>query len=221
MIRITTYCITTQFLDILIKSLIDLPATITMKNCSDDLLESVPPSIFIINDFPDGLEVLQSIRKSDFLTPIIFVTNYVHPFTNEIKNSISGHNIIVEGYALERNLLPQLKVLIKTLSTLGKLPEIRFGNSVFNYVNREMVFADRRQVMTRREAEILKTLYLNRNNIVLRDDLIGRVWGKSDSSTQKSFSVYLCSLKKIIRRDESICIRTVRGRGYIFYMENS
>lgn len=215
MIRITTYCMKPHFLSVLLQSLAGLPATITIRHDSDDLLKGPPADMLFINDTPDEIVLVNQIRKSDPGTPVIFIKNEFGPYLPD-----SGNNIFINGNVSVTCLFPKLQALLNSYAVSSRQSEIRFGNSVFNYANRELIFENYKQLMSKKEAEMLRAFYLNRNNIILKDEIVRLVWGRNDMSAQRSFSVYLTNLKKIIRREESIAIRTVRGLGYIFYMDH-
>jgi hypothetical protein len=218
MIRITTYCIKPHSLGVLLQSLAGLPATITMRhNNADDLEKNSPADILFINGSHGEIDLPNQLSQSNANTETAEII---------IRNELGTHqpdsdlNVIVNGNATITNLYPNLQTLLHSYAGTLRQPEIRFRNSVFNYLKREIVFEDCRKVLSKKEAEMLRTFYLNRNNIVLKDEIVSRVWGRNDISANRSFSVYLTNLKRIIRDEESIAIRTVRGLGYIFYMDH-
>ena len=68
--------------------------------------------------------------------------------------------------------------------------------------------------LTNMESNILKILIINEGQVMNRKILIKKLW-KSDSFYKfRSIDVHISKLRKILKKDDSIKIRSIRGEGY-------
>ena len=69
-------------------------------------------------------------------------------------------------------------------------------------------------VLSHREAEILKRLCQNRNQIVNTQDVLLELWGDDSFFNSRSLHVFITKLRHKLSQDEQIRIVNVRGIGY-------
>ncbi len=90
----------------------------------------------------------------------------------------------------------------------------RIGSWTYDVKNRHLVSGDFSVRLTKKESGILYCLYQKRGELVPREALLLEVWGKADYYTGRCMDVYMCKLRKILSRDASVMIHSVRGLGY-------
>lgn len=96
------------------------------------------------------------------------------------------------------------------------------GNqTVFNVLRQELVSPDRNVKLGGREAEILRLLFVYTNEVVSKEQIHEKVWGKvfvSDTSVTKAVS----NLRKSLARFERLAceIKTVPKEGYVLVCES-
>ena len=85
---------------------------------------------------------------------------------------------------------------------------------MFNYEKRELVFKRSTQDLTSKEAELLKMLCENKNNILRRNLALTQIWGEDTYFTSRSMDVYITKLRNYLKNDRSILIENVHGVGF-------
>lgn len=92
--------------------------------------------------------------------------------------------------------------------------QFRLGEYVFDYNRQELHHGSGVQRLSQREADILKMLADNINNITPRKDMLLELWGDDSFFNARNMDVYITRMRKYLRHDESIQIVNVRARGY-------
>jgi DNA-binding response OmpR family regulator len=72
--------------------------------------------------------------------------------------------------------------------------------------------------MTYRETEVLHLLTLNINEVVQKDILLTKIWGKADFFNGRSLDVFITKLRKKLSLDPTIKIINCRGQGYKLFV---
>ena len=70
------------------------------------------------------------------------------------------------------------------------------------------------QELSHREAEILKRLCENRNQVVNTQNILLDLWGDDSFFNSRSLHVFITKLRHKLSKDERIRIVNVRGIGY-------
>ena len=164
----------------------------------------------------DGFEMVRRIRQTDKHTPVLFLT------------ARSAINDVVEGFELGANdylkkpfgmqeLIIRIKALVGkaylfTENKVGNRFEI--GSYLFDPVAQTLLHAGVKQELSHREAEILKRLCQNRNQIVNTQDVLLELWGDDSFFNSRSLHVFITKLRHKLSQDEQIRIVNVRGIGY-------
>lgn len=90
----------------------------------------------------------------------------------------------------------------------------RIGSWTYDVKTRHLASGDISVRLTKKESGILYCLCQKRGELVSREALLLEVWGKADYYTGRCMDVYMCKLRKILSRDASATILSVRGLGY-------
>ena len=67
-----------------------------------------------------------------------------------------------------------------------------------------------------REAELLKYLYVNRNKVIDRKEILNLLWGNDSFFNSRNLDVYMAKLRGYLKEDPTLEIITVKGVGYRF-----
>ena len=67
-----------------------------------------------------------------------------------------------------------------------------------------------------RESELLKLLYLNRDKIIDRKDILNLLWGNDSFFNSRNLDVYITKLRSYLKEDPALEIITIKGIGYRF-----
>lgn len=162
----------------------------------------------------DGFTMIRQIRKTDSLTPVLFLS----------ARSAAGD--VVEGFELGGNDylkkpfgLAELIVRIKAL--LGKV-SIRkeetscflVGQYTFDSITQTLLYCAEKQLLSNRESEILKRLCENKDHVLPSKDLLLDLWGDDSFFNSRSLHVFITKLRHRLSEDKTIRILNVRGIGY-------
>jgi Response regulators consisting of a CheY-like receiver domain and a winged-helix DNA-binding domain len=68
--------------------------------------------------------------------------------------------------------------------------------------------------LTSREALILQIFCESKDEMVKRKDLLEIFWERDDFYTSRSLDVFISNIRKALKDDETIEIKTIRGEGF-------
>jgi hypothetical protein len=97
----------------------------------------------------------------------------------------------------------------------GEESAVFIGSIVFYYAQNELQCGNSRVVITSRQAEILKLLAENQNQLVERDFILNEVWGDDSYSNSLALNVQITYLRRALNLDEKVSIEAVIKKGYI------
>ena len=147
----------------------------------------------------NGLDLAKEIRKKDFTTPILFMSakdddkDMIHAFCS------GGDDYIVKPFSVTELSLRMYALLRRSKPALveDNMPEtIRFGTFTFDYPNRVLCTENDQVNLTKKEADVLRMLAVNVNNVVKREKVLTDVWGENDYFMGRSMDVYIARLRK-------------------------
>jgi DNA-binding response OmpR family regulator len=166
----------------------------------------------------DGYSLAKDIRAIDTRVPIVFLT------AKSLKeDAIEGFNIgaddyITKPFSMEELLLRIKAILRRTESTSSKTSdqkEFMVGKYKFDYNHQTLVFkTGKAQKLTTKEADLLKLLCLNTNDILDRNFALKSIWQDDNYFNGRSMDVYIAKLRKYLKEDESVEIINVHGKGF-------
>lgn len=167
----------------------------------------------------DGFAVAREIRKLNKEIPIIFLTAKLMK-----EDRIKGFQIGCDDYITKPFSTEELSLRIeailrrtkkKTMFPLVEDSEIySIGMYTFDYSNMVLKSASGEQFLTRKEADLLKLLCLNKNKLVHRETALKSIWGGSDYFTGRSMDVFITRLRKYLKDDPRVSITNVHGTGF-------
>jgi DNA-binding response OmpR family regulator len=167
----------------------------------------------------DGFTLAREIRKVNKDVPIIFLTAKVLK-----EDRIKGFQIGCDDYITKPFSTEELSLRIdailrrtkkKTSFPMVEESEIfKMGIFAFDYSNMLLKSPKSEQYLTRKEADLLKLLCLNKNKLVHREIALKSIWGGSDYFTGRSMDVFITRLRKYLKEDSNIAITNIHGTGF-------
>jgi DNA-binding response OmpR family regulator len=163
----------------------------------------------------DGFTVAEEIRKIDCDTPIIFLTAKAMKEDKLKGFKIGGDDYITKPFSTE-----ELKLRINAvLRRSRRNPEHKnavytIGRYTFDYSNHILSLAQEDRQLTKREAELLRLLCQNMNNVLRRDLALKTIWGEDDYFMGRSMDVYITKLRKMLGGDPSVSIVNIHNTGF-------
>ena len=167
----------------------------------------------------DGFELVKRIRKSDRLTPVIFLT--ARPAVNDVVHGFEmGANDYLKKPFGMQELIVRIKALLGRACTLTQQPEqatrFNIGQYLFDAIIQRLthVPTGARVELSYRESEILRRLCLHPREVVTSQSLLLELWGDDSFFNNKSLHVFITKLRHRLALDPTLRIVNVRGIGY-------
>ncbi len=164
----------------------------------------------------DGFTIAAEIRKINTEIPIIFLTA-----KNMRDDVLKGYRIGADDYITKPFdtdvLIFKLKAVLKRQSGIQiKEPEFyQIGTYLFDFKLRTIEHENTKQKLSPKEAELLKMLCDNQNELLPRETALKKIWGNDGYFTARSMDVYLTKLRKLFSNDPSVEIRNIHGSGFM------
>ncbi|MEE9372082.1 MAG: response regulator transcription factor [Saprospiraceae bacterium] len=163
----------------------------------------------------DGFELAEKIRKLNSQVPIIFLTAKSLKEDKLEGLTIGADDYITKPFSIEELIL-KVQIFLKRKYVHSDENELNLEIGHFNldYANLTLRSADSEQVMTQKEADLLKELIKNKNNILKREEILERLWGKNDYFLGRSMDVFISRLRKHLKSDIRLKIENVHSVGF-------
>ena len=107
-------------------------------------------------------------------------------------------------------------ILRRTITTpVNKKDDYYYiGGYSFDPLKQMLVFTDQTIKLTTKESELLELLCKHGNDILERNFALKSIWIDDNYFNARSMDVYITRLRKYLRKDPSVKILNVHGRGY-------
>jgi len=170
-----------------------------------------------------GLDLAKTIRKTDHMTPIMFMSA-----KDDDKEKIHAYCSGGDDYIVKPFTITELSLRIYALLRRAKpklvnqeMPEtLYFGDFTFDYPNRMLCTPNDNVPLTKKEADVLRMLAINVNNVVKREKVLTDVWGENDYFMGRSMDVYIARLRKKLSEDKNVAIVNVHRMGFKLEVSN-
>ena len=166
----------------------------------------------------DGFTIADEIRDSDEDVPIIFLTAKTQ--TEDVVKgfSLGGNDYIRKPFSMEELIVRIQNVLRYRIEGPLKAPgdAAVVGKYKFHLNRQVLSNGTEERKLSYRESELLKLLYVNRNKIIDRKDILNLLWGNDSFFNSRNLDVYITKLRGYLKEDPSLEIITIKGIGYRF-----
>lgn len=171
----------------------------------------------------DGFALAEEIRRRDEHVPIIFLTAKAMKQDRIHGLSIGADDYMTKPFSIEELLL-KIEIFLRRSKYTGPLKStapVNIGNYRFDYRNLHLAYeGEEGETLTQKEADLLKLLDENRNNVVKRSYILETIWGKDDYFLGRSLDVFISRLRKYLSRDERIKVENIHGVGFKFRVDD-
>ncbi|HEY4099753.1 MAG TPA: response regulator transcription factor [Gemmatimonadales bacterium] len=173
----------------------------------------------------DGYTVCQTARREGRDTPILFLTAKGSGPDRIRGLEAGGDDYLPKPFQL-RELLLRVAAIIRRRTRYDAMtalePVVRFGDNEFDFRSfrgRSWDGAD--QILTQKEAMILKLLAARQGEVVWRDEILEKVWGDDVLPSSRTIDNFVLRLRKRFEPDPEhpVYFHTIRGIGYRFTSE--
>lgn len=167
----------------------------------------------------DGFSIAKKIRDTNTQIPILFLSAKSLK-EDKIKGlQIGADDYITKPYSIEELVL-KIEIFLRRSqvaifpTTLLPITTLGIGQYVLDYPNQKLNYLDTQQNLTHREADLLKMLVENKNQIVKRDIILKNIWGEDDYFLGRSMDVFISRLRKYLQHDANLRIENIHGVGF-------
>ncbi len=165
----------------------------------------------------DGYTLAKEIRAIDNKVPIVFLTAKSMK-EDAIEGFTAGaDDYITKPFSMEELLMRIIAILRRTEnkpSVSETKNEFKIGKYTFDYVHQFIEIEGTQQKLTTKEADLLKLLCLNANDILDRNFALKSIWHDDNYFSGRSMDVYIAKLRKYLKQDSSIELLNVHGKGF-------
>ena len=169
----------------------------------------------------DGFSLAEDVKRINKNMPIIFLTA-----KNLREDILKGYQIGADDYITKpfdtELLLYKIKAILQrsTVVEEDEQEHFKISNIEFDSVLRQLKVHDTEYKLSPKENELLKMLCMHRNDFMLRDLALRKIWKKENYFTARSMDVYIAKLRKLLKDDEGLEIINVHGEGFRLLVKN-
>lgn len=185
----------------------------TFKNGKFDLC-----ILDIMMPYKDGFTLAEEIRQLDKNVPIIFLTAKTMKEDKIRGFKIGADDYITKPFSTEELNLRIEAILRRTRQSLIASDQgvvFHVGKYTFNYSNQVLSGFGEERRLTKKEAEVLRLLCINKNKILRREIALKMIWGENDYFMGRSMDVYITKLRKFLEKDPDVNITNIHRTGFM------
>lgn len=165
----------------------------------------------------DGFTLAKEIRKLDADIPFLFLTakamqeDKVHGF------EVGADDYLTKPFSMEELLLRIKAILRRSQSEEDENKETAlytFGGYDFDYNRQLLCIGKKKQKLTSKEADLLRLLCQNMNNVLDRSVALNKIWYDDSYFNARSMDVYITKLRKYLKEDPTVELINVHGVGF-------
>jgi len=164
----------------------------------------------------DGLALAKAIRNIEPAIPIVFLTA-----KNQEEDIIEGFRTGADDYITKPFSMEELLYRIEAIfrrtggSVIRKDDELNhIGEYLFDNKRHLLLFNEQKINLTTKESELLELLYRHKNELLERNYALKSIWIDDNYFNARSMDVYITRLRKYLKKDMSVKILNIHGRGY-------
>jgi DNA-binding response OmpR family regulator len=161
----------------------------------------------------NGLELLQTLRKSGVETPVLMVTA-----KREMHDKVTGLESGADDYISKPFDFPEVVARIRSAIRRSKgkpMPVVEIADLAIDTNTRVAMRAGQALGLSSKEYDYLEYLALNHQRVVSRNELLDHLYSASYDFDSNIIDVYISNLRrKVDRGFDRKLIHTLRGAGY-------
>jgi DNA-binding response OmpR family regulator len=194
----------------------------TLFSTGKQAFEAYSPGLFdlcildIMMPEMDGISLAKSIRKSDPEIPVIFLTAKTQE-EDIIEGFKSGaDDYITKPFSMEE-LLYRIEAVFRrtTGKPVAKDESIcNIGDYIFDTKRQQLTIGEQQINLTTKESELLELLFRHKNEMLERNYALKNIWIDDNYFNARSMDVYITRLRKYLKKDPSVRILNIHGKGY-------
>lgn len=159
----------------------------------------------------DGFSIVKILRNESLRTPILLLTA-----KDSINDRVTGLDLGADDYLIKPFASPELLARIRVLLRGKGEQSEELGYGPIKMIEHDGYVNRKKLNLTVKEYQLLEFFILNKEQILLRDQIFNRIWGFSSEAGLNVVDVYVHHLrKKLAPFHLDHWIVTVRGIGFM------
>ncbi len=159
----------------------------------------------------DGFEILRAMRRRGSRTPVLMLTA-----RSNIEDRIDALDVGADDYLSKpfdfREFDARCRALLRRSQGLASNVTV-VGDLVFDRAAKLVRIGDTQLTLPNREFRLLEILIGNLGRILSKDQISSQLFDFDDDAGPNAIELYVGRLRR--KLGDSLCIRTVRGLGYL------
>ncbi|GMV78771.1 MAG: DNA-binding response regulator [Chitinophagaceae bacterium] len=171
----------------------------------------------------DGITVAQTVRLSNDELPILMLSAKNTGVDRVLGLKKGADDYLTKPFNLEELLLRVEKLIQKNKKIYEKESTIgdtyTFGDNLIDFKSLDAITYDGKKIkLSKKEANLLKLLIENKNEVVPREKILFVVWGYNVFPTTRTIDNFILTFRKHFEENskQSKYFHSVRGIGYKF-----
>lgn len=168
----------------------------------------------------DGITVAETVRINNNDVPILMLSAKNASADRVLGLKKGADDYLTKPFNLEELLL-RVEKLINKNKKLNDKESIgdtySFGNNLVDFKAQDAITYDGKKVeLSKKEAQLLKLLFENKNEVVTREKILQVVWGYNVYPTTRTIDNFILNFRKYFEEDSRNpkYFHSVRGVGY-------
>ena len=164
----------------------------------------------------DGFTLAKEIRKRNTHIPILFLTAKSLKEDRIHGLRLGADDYITKPFSIEELILKVEVFLRRSRNITPMLDQtiLKIGQFELDYKNLSLTIGDDSRKLTQREADLLKFLIENKNQVIQRGIILEKIWGENDYFLGRSLDVFISRLRKYLKMDTNLKIENIHGVGF-------
>lgn len=165
----------------------------------------------------DGFTLTEQIRQIDADTPILFLTARSQTADVVKGFELGGNDYLKKPFSLDELIVRINSLLRRSIANRATTPSLQplaIGRYQFDAPKQKLTYDGEEVLLSYREAELLRRLYEQRNQVLERSRVLIDIWGDDSFFNGRSLDVFITRLRRHLRNDAHVQIVNVRGIGY-------
>jgi len=191
----------------------------TVQNARSAYADLKPQIVLMDIGLPDGdgIELAKELRQLNKELIVLFLSALNDPDTKLKGLSMGAEDYITKPFDVRELILRLERILQNQKNISDYKDEITLSDLKIWFKRFEVQDGDGMIIsLSQKECSILEMLYSKKNEVLSRDEIIEKVWGKNSFPSNRTVDNYIVSLRRWIdtSRDSKLQIASVRGIGY-------
>ncbi|MDO7845673.1 response regulator transcription factor [Hymenobacter sp. M29] len=163
----------------------------------------------------DGFSLAEQIRRENATVPILFLTARSQTADVVRGFELGGNDYLKKPFSMDE-LIVRIKAQLARQPAAAPAPggPLAIGRYLFDHPKQKLRLGAREETLTNREAELLKRLYDQRNQVLERNKVLKELWGDDSFFNGRSLDVFISRLRRYLADDPQVQIVNIRGIGY-------